>query len=183
MQKFNQGFTLIELMIVTLIVAILVAIAVPSYNDYVIRANRSHAQAAVLRAAQWMERVATVQGSYQTQLQPGLEAVEGGAYTVCLVDGQLAAGVGPLPQPGCPGPDTPELTAAGVKDAVSVADPPPPQAAGTVFTLVAYPNSSGSHTNNANDKCGDFAVDSTGTRGLINYDKNMKNPITVCWGK
>ena len=42
--KFFKGFTLIELMIVVGIVAILVALAVPSYTRYVRKANRGEAQ-------------------------------------------------------------------------------------------------------------------------------------------
>ena len=37
--SYTKGFTLIELMIVIAIVAILVALAVPAYNDYTIRAK------------------------------------------------------------------------------------------------------------------------------------------------
>ncbi len=39
MKRGQQGFTLIELMIVIAIVAILVALAVPAYRDYTIRAK------------------------------------------------------------------------------------------------------------------------------------------------
>ncbi|MBT8074502.1 MAG: pilin, partial [Xanthomonadales bacterium] len=38
-RNIQQGFTLIELMIVIAIVAILVALAVPAYQDYTIRAK------------------------------------------------------------------------------------------------------------------------------------------------
>ncbi|GAA4348545.1 type IV pilin protein [Kangiella taiwanensis] len=54
--KKNQGFTLIEVMIVVAIVAIIAAIAIPSYNQYVVRSKRADAMGTLMSATQAVER-------------------------------------------------------------------------------------------------------------------------------
>lgn len=52
----QQGFTLVELMIVVVIAAVLAAVAYPSYQQYAIRANRSAAQSFILGVANKQEQ-------------------------------------------------------------------------------------------------------------------------------
>lgn len=52
----QSGFTLIEVMIVVVVIGILVAIAMPAYQQYVIRTYRDSAKACLAEHAQFMER-------------------------------------------------------------------------------------------------------------------------------
>lgn len=63
-QRFNQGFTLIELMIVVTVVAILFGIAYPSYSNYIVRGNRVDMQARLMHLATNIERYKSQQLSY-----------------------------------------------------------------------------------------------------------------------
>jgi type IV pilus assembly protein PilE len=60
----NKGFTLIELMIVVAIIGIISAVALPSYNSYIIRSKRTECRTALMQVMQQQERYFTQQNAY-----------------------------------------------------------------------------------------------------------------------
>ncbi|MEX2497767.1 MAG: pilin [Wenzhouxiangellaceae bacterium] len=76
--KNNGGFTLIELMIVIAILAILMAIAIPAYQDYTVRAQNSECLSIAGGAKVFIAETAQSNGV----LVDGLSATQLGEFTV-----------------------------------------------------------------------------------------------------
>ena len=76
----TQGFTLIELMMVVVIIGILAAIAFPSYSRYVDRAAIADGRSGLLSAAQQLERCFTRRDTYENCTIRG--GSEEGFYTI-----------------------------------------------------------------------------------------------------
>ncbi len=72
MKKVQQGFTLIELMIVVAIIGILAAVAIPAYQDYTIRAKVTEVMGLAAAAKTSVSEYYISQGS-----MPGTETLAG----------------------------------------------------------------------------------------------------------
>jgi type IV pilus assembly protein PilE len=84
-QRRQQGFTLVELMIVVAIVAILAAIAVPSYENYVRRTKRAECEGVMITAAAMLERYYAANSTYEDLDLSGLTCPkDGGAKSYNL---------------------------------------------------------------------------------------------------
>jgi type IV pilus assembly protein PilE len=62
----SAGMTLVELLAVVTVVAILTAIAIPSYTGYITRTNRADAKTSLLSTAAALERCYTMYNSYNS---------------------------------------------------------------------------------------------------------------------
>lgn len=93
MSKITRGFTLIEVMIVVAIIAILASIALPAYNEYVLRARLVEATNELSTMRARMEQHFQDNRTYQTSgsfTAPCLTSTTSGLFTVNCT-GNLAA--------------------------------------------------------------------------------------------
>src|SRR5210317_1723482 len=96
-----RGVTLIELMIVVVVISILAVIAYPNYREFVARAKRNEAKAALLKIATNQERFYLQNNTYTCDMTrlgfpvSGEFVTESGTYTVdissCTADNFDAA--------------------------------------------------------------------------------------------
>lgn len=73
----QQGFTLIELMIVVVVIAVVIAVAIPGYQAYLERGRRGEAVTALMRLAQAQERFIVVHGYYAPSLGGSMASGDG----------------------------------------------------------------------------------------------------------
>lgn len=156
----QAGVTLIELLIVVVVVGILAAVAVPSYQDYVRQANRAEAKGIMLEAAQFMERNYTTTNCYHR------------TDNSCTSAANLAlpAGLDQSPKTG-----TAKYTIAAAYSTTA------PCTLGQCFTLSATPT--GSMTG---DQCGTLTLSQAGAQGAADIDGDgivVSDPEdnAICW--
>ena len=84
--KRTRGFTLIELMIVLAVLAVIVAIGYPSYQEHVKKSRRAEGMGQLLELADRMERAYSDRGTYPTVISEVYVATtDRGFYTLSIV--------------------------------------------------------------------------------------------------
>ena len=93
MHSNKSGFTLIEVMVVAAIVAILAALAYPSYQESIRASQRADVQRTLVEAAQFMRRFHASRDTYAGAVLPNnlqqSPAQGAAAYTIRLVEGNV----------------------------------------------------------------------------------------------
>ena len=92
-----SGVTLVELMVVVIMISILMSIAVPSYRNYILKANRVDAKTSLLRVASAQEKHYLQNNTYTNNLigettgdPPGLGMSDISTYqhfTIAIIEG------------------------------------------------------------------------------------------------
>ncbi len=82
----RSGFTLMELVITVAIVAILAAIAIPTFSNYLLKSHRSDAYSALLKMQLAEERYRATSNTYGTlaQVWNGVTTSDNGKYTLAI---------------------------------------------------------------------------------------------------
>ncbi|MEQ1622415.1 MAG: type IV pilin protein [Methylococcales bacterium] len=155
MRQSQQGFTLIELMITVAIVGILAAVALPSYQDSVLKSHRADAKAALLGLSNAMERQFTVNNSY-------CDAGGTGGAQTCGSTGVNDTGT---PSVFTIPPETTSFYDVTISSVTA-----------SSYTLSATPVSGGSQ---ANDKCGTLTLTHLGVKNVTSAATGIT--AADCW--
>jgi len=159
-QQPLRGFTLIEMMITVAIVAILAAIALPSYKEYIARGRRAEAQTILLASQQWMERFYSENYSYEKN-SAGSDVSCRSSTNNCPFDLRFTTS----PPPG-QGTALYDITVAATQSA---------------YTITAKRKAGASM---GADRCGDMTVDHLGRRSIVDKTytaASLAAAITDCW--
>jgi len=157
----SSGFTMLEILVSLVVVAVLAAIAIPSYQAYVIRAQRAAAKSILEQAAQYLERNYTTYGCYNYQAQADCA---GQAGTTAL--NNLPTSLASAPSGG------------PASYAIAIAAPPAGTPAGQAFSLTATPTATFTDPD-----CGSLSLDNTGQTGINasgTWDYTSAQALT-CW--
>ncbi|MBB4866609.1 type IV pilus assembly protein PilE [Pseudomonas nitritireducens] len=101
-RAMGGGFTLLELLVTLALMGILLAIALPSYQEHIRRAGRVEAQKSLVELAQYLERYYSSQGSYREATLPFLRSPRSGGpvrYRLGFGDVPDAAGFTLIAEP------------------------------------------------------------------------------------
>lgn len=146
------GFTLIELMIVVSIVAILSAIAYPSYQEYVRRSKRADARTQLLEVSQYMQRFYSQNDRY--------DQANDASGTATILPTALTT--------------VPRGAGTGVADYIVRFQEGTLSARG--FTIEAVPRDGGPM---ASDKCGTLRINNVGRQTVVGSTGGMD--AASCW--
>jgi len=138
-----RGFTLIELMIAVVIVAVLAAVALPSYTAYIARARRAEARTHLVEAAQFMQRFYAANDSF-TKDRADHNVID-----------QMPANLKRSPADATDGAQLYELT-------IPLGSSPLTNAMSFTLRMVPVPGRA-----MGNDACGTFTLTSIGVRGVM----------------
>lgn len=134
LHRLERGVTLIELLIVVGIVAILAAIAIPSYSSYVTKTNRVAAEGCLSQYANYMERFYTTNLRYDQ-------------------DSNTPPNANPFPQLDCA---SPQQTGANYAYQLPTGSLTP-----TAYVILAVPKNA---QQTRDTKCATLSLDQTGSR-------------------
>jgi type IV pilus assembly protein PilE len=148
-----KGFTLIELMIVVVIVGILMAVALPSYREYVLRSHRVDGKIALTQCASRQERWFTKSNRYNSNADACPATSPEGYYSIDVAPGDLAANDGTCD------------TATNVNN--------------DCFLITALPTSVAGQNNDIT--CSSMSIDSMNRKRAV--DVNNADTKAECWNR